>query len=445
MTESPASTARLVSTSHAVIGSPESLRVRPQPAAALSALLAGVLSLVAQSAMRAEDWPQWRGVRGDGSWNAPALPMKWPEGGPPVVWESPIGAGYSGIAVVGQNVYTMDRPKEPADHERVVCLDLTTGKQRWQHVYPAAYGKLDYGKGPRTTPTVHAGRVYSIGAVGHVTCLDANDGRLIWKKDLVGDFKTNLATWGFSGSVVIHGDLAIVHAGAPGACYIAFDKATGDERWRGGADPLGYGTPVLVKRNDHTQLIGWTPENIVSLDADTGRENWRHPYKVTYGVSIATPIVRDDIVLVCGYWEGSKAIKLGARPADSQLLWEENKWLRGLMSQPLYRDGHVYLLDKQHGLVCFKLQTGEMVWTDKNQLTPRDRNPQANLVWLGDTDRVIALNASGELILARLSPTGYEEHSRAKIIGETWAHPAFAASFALARDDNRIVCVRVTQ
>lgn len=371
--------------------------------------------------------------------------MKWPEGGPPIVWESPIGAGYSGIAVVGQNVYTMDRPKEPADHERVVCLDLTTGTQRWQHVYPAAYGKLDYGKGPRTTPTVQAGRVYSIGAVGHVTCLDANDGRLIWKKDLVGEFKTNLATWGFSGSVVIHGDLAIVHAGAPGACYIAFDKATGDERWRGGADPLGYGTPVLVKRNDHTQLIGWTPENIVSLDADTGRENWRHPYKVTYGVSIATPIVRDDIVLVCGYWEGSKAIKLGARPADSQLLWEENKWLRGLMSQPLYRDGHVYLLDKQHGLVCFKLQTGEMVWTDKNQLTPRDRNPQANLVWLGDTDRVIALNANGELILARLSPAGYEEHSRAKIIGETWAHPAFAANFVLARDDNRIVCVRVAQ
>jgi outer membrane protein assembly factor BamB len=130
-------------------------------------------------------------------------------------------------------------------------------------------------------------------------------------------------------------------------------------------------------------------------------------------------------------------------PDDVKLLWEENRFLRGVMSQPLYRDGHVYLLDKTNGLVCFELATGRVVWTGKHQLTPRGRNPQANMVWLGDTDRAIVLNASGELILIRLTTNGYSESSRTKIIGETWAHPAFAGNDVFARDDQEIVCVQI--
>jgi outer membrane protein assembly factor BamB len=394
--------------------------------------------------VQAEDWPRWRGPRGDGTWQAPPIPEQFPAAGPPVVWKAPLGKGYSGISVAGGRAFTMDRPDESND-ERVVCFDASTGKQLWEHRYAAPYGDLDYGKGPRCTPTIHDGRVYTLGAVGHLHCLDAASGQVLWSKDLVRDHGARLPTWGFAASPVIEGDLVIVHAGLPEGCYSAYDRKTGKEVWRAGDDPAGYGTPIIVEHGGLWQLIGWTPEHIVAHKLDTGELLWKYPYKVTYGVSIATPIFQEGIVLVCGYWHGSRAIKLGDRPTEATLAWEENRYLRGLMDQPLYRDGYVYLLDKQHGIVAFELAKGEKIWTDENRLTPRDRNPQVSMVWLGDTGRAICLNAQGDLILVRLSPQGLAEQSRAKIVGETWAHPAYAGNCCLARDDEQIVCVRLTE
>jgi outer membrane protein assembly factor BamB len=418
---------------------------------------AGLLAAVAISlwlnAAAAEDWPRWRGPRGDGTWNAPAVPEKWPEGGPPVVWQSPIGPGYSGISVIGGRVYTMDRLKDSGE-ERIVCFDEKDGKLLWEQRYAADYKGLDYDKGPRCTPTVHAGRVYTLGAVGHVKCLDAASGKVLWSKDLVKDHQAKLPMWGFAASPVIDGQLVIIHAGIqPGGCYVAYDRLTGDEIWRGGDDAHGYGTPIIVQHAGLKQLLGWTPEHIVAHDLRDGRLLWTQPYKVEYGVSIATPIFHDGILLVCGYWAGSKAIKLGSQPDEAELLWEENRFLRGLMDQPLYKDGYVYLLEKQHGTVCFELAKGEKLWTDDNKLHPRDRNPQVSMVWLNDTNpkrergtgRAICLNAQGELILIRLSPDGLIEDSRAKILGTTWAHPAYAGDCCYARDDEKLVCVRIAE
>ena len=151
------------------------------------------------------------------------------------------------------------------------------------------------------------------------------------------------------------------------------------------------------------------------------------------------------MIFVVGYWHGSKTIRLGDTPTNATLAWEENKFLRGIMSQSLSRDGRVYLLDKQYGLTCFELQTGKKLWDDANQTTPRGRNPQATLVWLGDTDRAIILNEEGELILTRLNPEGHREQSRTKIIGPTWAHPAFAGNRVFARSDSELVCVSLDE
>ena len=393
----------------------------------------------------AEEWPQWRGPRGNGSWDAPAIANKWPEVGLPVLWKQPIGPGYSGISVSHDRVYTMDRPAEPADIERIVCFDAKTGDSLWAHQYEAVYGELDYGKGPRCTPTVHDGRVYTLGAVGHLHCLDAARGNVLWSKDLKADYHAFQPTWGFASSTVIHEDKVIIHAGLqPGGCYVALDRKTGDEIWRAGNDSTGYGTPIVIRHAGVEQLVGWTPEHIIGISLDDGTILWQQPYKVTYGVSITTPIFHNHTVLVCGYWEGSKAIRLGQLPQDAALLWEENRFLRGVMSQPLYRDGYVYLLDKSNGLVCFELATSKVIWTDTNRMTPRGRNPQANMVWLGESDRAVVLNSNGELLLIRLSPKGYEELSRKKIIGETWAHPAFAGEFIYARDDSQITCWPLT-
>ncbi len=393
----------------------------------------------------AEDWPRWRGPRGDGSWRAPKIADKWPDEGLPVKWKQPIGPGYSGISVKAGRVYTMDRPADPANVERVVCFDAATGRTIWSHSYQAEYDKLDYGKGPRTTPTVDDGRVYTLGAVGHLHCLDAATGELLWAKNLKTDHRATQPTWGFAAMPIVYGDKVIVHAGLqPRGCYVAYDRKTGAEIWRGGDDPTGYGTPIVIQHAGAEQLIGWTPEHIVGLSLDDGKPLWQQPYKVTYGVTITTPIFQDGTVLVCGYWEGSKAIRLGKSASQADLLWEENRQLRGVMSQPLCRDGYVYLLDKSHGLVCFELATGKVRWTDDNRLTPRDRNPQANLVWLGDSNRAIALNAAGELLLVRLTPERFEELSRAKVIGETWAHPAFAGDSMFARDDSQIIRVKIS-
>lgn len=390
----------------------------------------------------AEDWPRWRGPRGDGTWNGPTLVERWPKEGLKQLWRQPIGGGYAGISVADNDVVTLDRQKEPREVERVLCFDADTGNPRWSYDYPVAYGDMDYGNGPRAAPTVDQNRVYTLGATGQVCCIDRTSGKLIWSIDTKSKYAARIPTWGFAASPIVWRDLVIVHVGAePDGCYLAFARESGDLKWRAHADPAGYATPIVIQHPaGGDQLIGWTPEHIVGIDPANGKVEWEIPYKVTYGVSIATPIYREGIVLVAGYWEGTKAIRLGADRSAATLAWHENKFLRGLMSQPLYRDGHVYLLDKHFGITCFELATGMKVWDDDNKLTPRGRNPQASLVWLGDSDRVLALNAEGELVLARFTPKGCELIDRTKIIGSTWAHPALSGQRIFARSDTEIVC-----
>lgn len=406
-------------------------------------LIVCVLTTTAQ----AEDWPRWRGPRGDGTWHGPRVTEKWPAEGLKTAWKADIGGGYGGISVVGSRLYLMDFQQEPQPEERVRCFDARSGTQIWMARYPVSYKGLDYPNGPRITPTIDEDRVYTLGSVGHACCLDAATGRVIWKKDPQADYKVKLSEWGVAASPVIYQDLVIVHPGAlENGCLIAFNKLTGQEVWRSGTDPCGYSTPIVIDSPSGKQLVLWSPRHILGLDPRTGREYWRVPYEVTYGVSIATPIYHEELLLVCGYWEGSKAIRLGKTPADAKLAWEDSKHLRGLMSQPLYREGLVYLLDKQLGLTCFELATGKKLWDDQHQMTPRGRNPQANLVWLdaGKSDRTIILNSEGELILARLNREGYRESARTKIIEPTWAHPAFAGHRVYARNDTQLVCVELS-
>ncbi|MBX9791683.1 MAG: PQQ-like beta-propeller repeat protein [Pirellulales bacterium] len=471
-----------------------------------------VFSFVLASTAAAEDWPRWRGPRGDGTWHAPPLPERWTAEQLPIQWRQPIGGGYAGVVAVDDRVWVFDRQpaeeKEQAnaaessfktgdeptsgatasssssavsnlallgkpavapkpgfgtasaavdaapnsDRERILCFNATDGRPLWTHEYPVRYGQLDYGNGPRAAPTIHDGRLYAMGALGHAVCLDAASGSVIWSRDFFAAERTPdeplarevLPEWGLAASPVIAGNLVIFHPGCkPGGCFVALDRNSGKEKWRAGDDPAGYATPIVIQRGGRRELVAWTPEQVLGLAVDTGKILWSVPYKVTYGVSIATPIYVDGIALVSGYWEGTKAIKLGDAPDDAKLLWEENRYLRGLMSQPLARDGLVYSLDKTNGLSCFELTTGRVLWNDGNRMTPRGRNPQATMIWTGDGDRVLVLNSDGELILARFTREGYVEQSRAKLIGPTWAHPAYASSRVFARDDQELVCAEL--
>jgi formylglycine-generating enzyme required for sulfatase activity/outer membrane protein assembly factor BamB len=396
------------------------------------------------SAIVDEDWPCWRGPHRDGTWKGPKLPDKWPAAGLRRLWRQPIGGGYSGIAAAAGRVITLDFRKEPKEVERVLCFDAATGKPLWSHSYPVRYGKLSYGNGPRSTPTIHGRHVYALGAVGHLHCLDVATGKPIWSKDLVRDFRASVPIWGFSASPVLFEELLIVQAGAePDSSLIALDQRTGQVVWRNLPDPAGYATPILIDCGGAWQLVCWTPSNVRGLNPRTGRLLWTIPFEVTYGSAIADPIYHDGLVFVSSYYAGAKAIRPGAESAE--VVWKDSRNLRALMSAPLYRDGHVYLLDKRHGLTCFDLRTGKKRWDDGNRVTPKGRNPQATLVWVGDGDRALILNAEGDLILARLNRDGYRELSRTRIIGATWAHPAYAGDRVYARSDSEVVCVSLRQ
>jgi len=388
-----------------------------------------------------EDWPRWRGPRGDGTWNGPKLSEHWPKGELKLRWWQPIGGGYAGVTVVGNNVLVAEL--RGAVFERIVCYEAATGKVRWFHGDAALlYARLDHGNGPRATPTVHDGLVYTMGATGRLNCLELASGHVRWSVDLVKEYGGRMPWWGYAASPVIFRDMVIVLPGGfpewkKNASVLALNRKTGKKIWAKLTDPSTYSTPIFIERGNRTQLVCWNPSHIRGLDAATGDLLWAVQFHVGEGWSLTSPICYRDTVFVSGF---GSPIRLDETGRTATLAWQEKRDFHNLISQPLCRDGYVYLLDQRYGLTCFELATGKKLWDDKHRVTPRDKYPQATMVWIDDADRALILNAEGELILARLNPEGYTELARAKVAGPTWAHPAYAARYVYARDDHEIVC-----
>ncbi|WP_395744431.1 PQQ-binding-like beta-propeller repeat protein [Prosthecobacter sp.] len=392
--------------------------------------------LISSVAFAAEDWPRWRGPNSDGRWNPQDIPADFARKEPVRLWKKDISAGFGGVTKSGNRVYVMDRLKTPREVERILCFDAESGREIWQQSWDVSYGGMDYATGPRSSVNITDGRAYALGATGVALCLDAETGQVIWQVDTVKTFGAKIPTWGFAASPVIDDTRVLLHVGAKAGSVIALEKSTGKELWRGGPDPAGYCTPEIIQHASTRQLIAWGPENIQSLDPDSGRVNWLYPYKITYGVSIAQPLYHDGILLISGYWHGAKALQLGKSPS---LLWENQKDICGLMSAPLFKDGVVYMLDKTRGLRAFELKTGKILWSDDNKLTPKNSNPQMSLVWMQESSNLAALlNADGELVYVTLKPDKREELGRWQIIGKTWAHPAFAGNRIFARSDKEL-------
>lgn len=389
----------------------------------------------------AQDWPRWRGADGDGRWKPKDVPADHAQREPQRLWTKGIGAGYGGVTVSEGRVYVMDRQKAPTEVERVLCFDAESGREVWNHAWEVNYGSMEYGTGPRSSVNISDGKAYALGATGVATCLHADNGKVVWQVDTVAKFGAKIPTWGFAASPVLDGERVLLHVGASdGGSVIALDKKNGAEVWRGGPDPAGYCTPEIITHAGARQLVVWGPENIQSLDPETGEVNWTYPYQITYGVSIAQPLYRDGLLLVSGYWHGTKVLRLGKTAKEVTLAWENEKDICGLMSAPLYKNGVVYMLDKNRGLQAFELKTGQILWSDDNTLTPKDRNPQMSVVWMKEAENVAALlNASGELLYVALRGSSREELARWQIIGKTWAHPAFVGNRVFARSDKELV------
>jgi outer membrane protein assembly factor BamB len=424
-------------------------------------ILSAVLAFAASGAV-AEDWPQWLGPRGDSTWNDTGLITKFPAEGPKVVWRAPIANGYSGPSVSGGKVFVMDfqissgkvddnpggRTKVTGK-ERVVCVDEKTGKPIWDRGWDTTI-HLSFPNGPRCMPVVSDGVVYSLGAEGHLTALNAADGKVVWEKELKKDYGSESPIWGFAATPLVHGDLVYTLAGGRGTAVVALDRKSGKEVWRAlDTKDVGYAPPVMTKREGKDELLVFLPDSLNGLDPATGKVQWSQPYQAAYGMSIMAPRVTPSGIFVGSMMKKSMMVKPGGGKAE--VVWEgkPNQAMSPKNGTPVVVEDLVYGCDMDGDLRCFNSATGERVWSSLEVMN--NKKAGSGTFFAARTPQQwVLFNDAGELILADLSASGYKEASRAKILApETpgmgrkvvWSHPAFANQCVFVRNDKELVCV----
>ncbi|HWP83838.1 MAG TPA: PQQ-binding-like beta-propeller repeat protein [Terriglobia bacterium] len=436
-------------------------------------LVPGLVGLATLSSP-ADDWPQWLGPRRDGVWRETGIVGKFPSNGLTFRWRVPIGSGYSGPAVAQGRVYVMDRQlaagaTNPANafargeipgRERVLCLNEADGKVLWHHAYDCIY-TVSYASGPRATPAVADGKVYSLGAEGHLFCLDAVKGTVLWSRDFKRDFGAKTPVWGFAGHPLVDGNKVICLVGGEGSVAVAFDKNSGRELWRAlSAKEPGYAPPMIYDFAGRRQLILWHPEAVNALDPDTGRLLWTHPTvpSVRSGMTIASPRQAGDLLFLTSFYNGSLLLRVGSGPPA--VVWQSQKvsekdtdGLHSVMATPLIDEGHIYGPCSYGQFRCLKLETGERLWETFAPTSGKsERWGHAFIIQHGD--RSFLFSERGDLIIARLRPENYEEISRARLLEPdnqdprrpvVWSHPAFANRCIYARNDRELVCASLAQ
>jgi outer membrane protein assembly factor BamB len=436
------------------------------------------------AAARADDWPQWLGPQRDGVWRETGLVEAFAPSGPSVRWRTPVGEGYAGPAVAQGRVIITDRvrpkgvnnPDDPfgtprvAGSERVLCLDEATGKVLWRHEYECHY-EISYAAGPRTTPVIADGKVYTLGAMGHLYCFDLTSGKVEWQQHLPTKYNFDVPKWGLAGHPLVDGNRLICLVGGQGSVVVVFDKDTGSEIWKAlSASEPGYAPPMIYTIDDIRQLIVWHPESVNALNPETGAVYWSERYgtkrTIKAGLTIPTPRLDGDRLFFTAFYDGPLMLKVNGK-AQPQVLWrgkgrgekpELTDGLHSIMSTPVLTGGHIYGVCSYGELRCLDAATGQRLWSTHAATTGEStRWGNAFLVRLENTDRYVLFNERGDLILAELTPKGYREISRANILEPTnkmagppgrrviWSHPAFANRSVYARNDREIVRVSLAK
>ena len=379
---------------------------------------------------QAADWPQWRGPTRDGISIERDWTTKWPAKGPKLLWQTPVGGGYSSVAVVGSRVYTMgfvlDEPgpdkkyKTDEDGRRlgkdiVWCLDAETGKVLWKHSYPAP------GDDTFSTPAVCDGRVYTLGRFGQLFCLDAADGRVVWHKNLMGEFGGKRPYDGYACSPLVLQDRVVVEAGGQ-ARLLALDAKTGQLAWkRGTGDAAGMSSPVPYRADGKPAVLMLTPKMALGVNVG-GEELWHYSWKGG-GYTLATPLVHGDRVLLSVFPRDGLSLMLQLTSAGPKEIWK-SRGMGLLFHSGVLVDGHVYGPYSFEGeakstlLQCVSWDTGKVEWTH---------------VGLGFTPLILAdgklilTTDDGNLVVAEASPKAYKELARAKVMdggyGQCWICP----------------------
>ncbi len=376
------------------------------------------------------DWPCYRGPSHNGISQETDWNCNWPPAGPKVLWRKSIGIGFSTSAVAAGRVYNMGNGDKKTD--TVYCFDAATGRELWKHSYPCPLLPNSYEGGTLSTPTVDAGKVYTLSKIGDLFCLDAAAGKVLWHKQLNKEMGFALPTWHFSSSALIAGDMLLLNMGSAG---LALNKNTGDRLWQSTAGKCGYATPVPFELEGQPCLAIMGEVTLFVVRQADGRQLWKYPWKTMYEINAADPVVIGNRMLITsGYRHGCALLEFNA--AGAKRLWE-NKAMSMQINCPVVREGFAYGFD-ENVFKCVQLQDGKQQWEEESL--------GKGALMMSADGRLIIMSEGGELVIAKANPQKFDVVARAAILPKTkcWTSPVLANGRIYARNAaGNFVCVDV--
>jgi outer membrane protein assembly factor BamB len=389
--------------------------------------------------LSAQDWPQWRGPNRDGVVSGFTAPASWPED-LKRVWQVDVGTGHASPVVASGKIYQFSRLD---DDEVITCLDPNSGRTLWRKSYPAPYrmnpAARAHGKGPKSTPVVSDGKIFTFGISGILSCYDAATGKPYWQKEFSGDFSSTSPLYGVAMSAMVDHGLLIAHVGGDGdGALTAFEVETGEVRWSWTGDGPAYASPIIAELGGMGQIVTQTEEHIVGIDVTTGKPLWTIPFTTSYTQNIVTSVVHNGNLITSGLRKGIFAIRVAHRGAEwtTETLWEVNDLSMYMSSPVLVGDlmfGFSHL--KRGQFFCLDPATGTVYWV--SELSEPRQGDNAAILSAGKI--LFFLTNEAKLIIARAVASGYEilrQYSVAE--SSTWAHPVIVGNGVLIKDESKL-------
>ena len=376
-------------------------------------------------------WPGFRGRHRDGVMHGTTIATDWSDQPPVELWRRPVGPGWSSFAVSGDLFYTQE---QRGDNEVVTCYNATTGEPVWRHGDDARFWESNAGAGPRGTPTLGDGRLFTFGATGILNALNAREGTPLWSRNAASDTDTPIPGWGFSSSPLLVDDLVIV---AVSGVLAAYEQATGEPRWYGPDGGHGYSSPHLVSIDHVAQILLSRGNEIISVAPADGKLLWKHP--LPPGTSIVQPALTadGDLLLSDGETTGIRriAVSLGSNGWAVKERWTSIR-LKPYFSDFVVHEGHAFGVDGSI-LACIDTETGKRKWKG-------GRYGSGQMILLADQDLLLVLSEQGELALVAAATDQFTELARYPAIeGKTWNHPVLADDILLVRNSEEMAAFRL--
>jgi len=391
------------------------------------------LLLVGVAGARAEDWPQWRGPRGDGI-STEKIADAWPATGPRHVWSAKVGNGYASPIGVQGIVYLF---MATGGHENLMAFDAATGKELWRKGYEATDVKDGGYKGTRATPAFENGKIYTFGAGGAAVCWNAADGAILWRTDVLQELHAGSITWGCASNPLFIGKRMFVQGGTEGPVLVGLDKATGKITWRSEAKGLsGYAHPILIAVGGQQQIVVLGGNRAYGMAVETGKTLWSYEWTTQYDVNASTPLYRDGhLLLTSGYGHGSVMLQISA--AGAKVAWE-SKDIQSRF-QPLVLDGDfVYVCSEGH-LKCLHWPESAVLWQEDLKL-----NEGGSLVRLGD--KLLVQSQRGKVYLLKTDGKAPQKLAEAKIFDANygWSTPLIYQGRLYAKGGEELICLDIS-